>query len=341
MRDPTGQRRAFITGATGFVGRRFALALGAENRPLRLLVRQPDRLDPALRDAVNVEIVPGDLRDGDLLARAVAGCGTVFNCAAWLPGGEPGAAEAVNVRGVRGLGAAARTAGARVVHLSSTAALGSPQADIVDETTKPLPYSPYEVTKLEGERALLAIEGLNPVILRPPMVTGEGVRGGPLLKLFKLCRRGAFPAFGGRLDVEKPLIAVEDLLLAMLAAEAVEAASGPYFVHSNGEHTLKRILKTVGRLVGRERPWVVLPAAVARLGAALSAPVFKGLGREPPLTATRLDLFLADRRIDTGKAARDLAFAPQIRDLDAMLRPTYAWFVASGQLRAASSSPRA
>ena len=331
MRDAT-EVATFVTGATGFVGRRLALALRAKNRRLRLLVRQPDRLDPALLGAENVEVVPGDLRDGDLLVRALKGCGTVFNCAAWLPGSEPGAAEAVNVRGVAALGAAARAAGARVVHLSSTAALGSPAVDTVDETTEPRPSSPYEVTKLEGERALSAIEGLRPVILRPPMVTGEGVRGGPLLKLFKFCRLRAFPAFGGKLDIEKPLIAVEDLILAMLAAEAAEDASGPYFVHSNGEHTLKNILKVAGRLVGRERPWVVVPAAVARLGSALTAPVFKSLGREPPLTAARLDLFLADRRIDTRRAARDLGFAPEIQDLDAMLRPTYAWFVASGQL---------
>ena len=75
-----------------------------------------------------------------------------------------------------------------------------------------------------------------------------------------------------------------------------------------------------------------MPLPLATAAAALTTPLARLAGREPPLSPARLDLFLADRLIDIAKARRELGYAPHYRDLRAMLARTYAWYGMSGQL---------
>ena len=77
---------------------------------------------------------------------------------------------------------------------------GRPQTPWWTRPRRADPTSPYEVTKRLAEEGLLELgarTGLEVVIVRPCLIAGEGQRGGVLLKLFKLCRKGLFPVFGG------------------------------------------------------------------------------------------------------------------------------------------------
>ena len=170
------------------------------------------------------------------------------------------------------------------------------------------------------------------VILRPCLVAGEGKRGGEFLRLFRLCRRGLFPVLGGRLDVEKPLILVDDLVQALLRAAGRGPAGEVYLVHSGGRHTLGAILHEAGRLVGARRPYLRIPFSVALAAAHLTTPIARLLGRPPPLTPGRLRLFVADRHIVIDKAREVLRYAPEHQDLAEMLGRTHAWYTRTGQL---------
>lgn len=328
-------RPLLITGGTGFVGRHLVAALQAAGAAdLRLLVRGSDGWSgPAT--------VVGDLAAPATLAPACAGREIVLHLAAAMPGQpqEPrdlAGYRRVNVEGTLALARAAAAAGARrFVLVSSTAAMGRPPAGPVDETTPCRPASPYEVTKHEAEEGLLAFaaaSGLAVTILRPCVVAGAGQRGGMLLKLFAWCRRGLFPAFGGRLDRRKPLVAVEDLVQAIARAALCERRDGLYLITSGEPHLLRDMVDIAGRLVGQPRPSLHVPLPLARLAAAVTTPLASALGRAPPLSPERLDLFLADRMLDIGRARRELGYAPTHGDLEAMLATTHAWYVASGQL---------
>jgi nucleoside-diphosphate-sugar epimerase len=243
----------------------------------------------------------------------------------------------VNVEATLALARAALDAGAgRFVFVSSTAAMGPPAAPVVDEDAPCRPRSPYEISKREAEEGLLALRrdrGLPVVILRPCLVAGAGQRGGPLLSLFRLCRLGLFPVFDGQLEATKPLLSVHDLVAALSLAMAGRGRDGgTYFLHSGGRHTLREILEAAGRLVGRPRPWVTVPLPLARAGAALTTPLFRALGREPPLTPERLALFRADRRILIDRARNELGYAPRHADVGGMLGETYEGFRVTGQL---------
>jgi dihydroflavonol-4-reductase len=69
--------KAFITGATGFVGSHVARALAARGAELRLLVRSSSRTDN-IAD-LRAEVAAGDLREPESLKKAMAGCDFCFS----------------------------------------------------------------------------------------------------------------------------------------------------------------------------------------------------------------------------------------------------------------------
>jgi nucleoside-diphosphate-sugar epimerase len=175
-------------------------------------------------------------------------------------------------------------------------------------------------------------DGLPAVILRPCLIAGEGKRGGDLLRLFKLCRRGLFPVFASSLDTAKPLVAVDDVVQALLLASVRGRAGEVYLVHSGARHTLGQILEVAGRLVGNPRPYRRLPLLPAFAAAQLVASLARGVGRTPPLSPERLELYLTDRSIVIDKARRELGYQPCHQDLDDMLGRAFRDFARTGQL---------
>lgn len=333
--------RVLVTGGSGFVGRHLVAAMARRTgTDIRVLARSPQRAREALRGC-EVEIVAGDLTAPETFSEACRGTGTVFHAAAAMPGQAQAPStlagfEQLNLAATLNLARAAAAAGARrFVFVSSTAAMGTPKEPRVDEATGCRPTSPYEVSKRAAEEGLLALReetGIEVAILRPCLIAGAGQQGGVLLKLFRLCRRGLFPVFGGRLDVQKPLVAVEDVVQALLLAAAPGRPSGPWLVTSGERHTLREMLAIAGRLVGNPRPYRSIPLGLARLAAALTTPLARAANRDPPLSPERLDLFLADRAIDISRARTELGYRPEHTALEPMLARTYGWYVSSGQL---------
>src|SRR5215510_13167875 len=72
--------KAFVTGATGFIGGNLVRALLSDGRQVRALIRPgSDRRNVA---GLPIETVEGDLEDQLYLAEQIAGCGAVFHVAA-------------------------------------------------------------------------------------------------------------------------------------------------------------------------------------------------------------------------------------------------------------------
>jgi nucleoside-diphosphate-sugar epimerase len=343
-------KRIAITGATGFVGRHLASRYLERGDALRLLVRPssdlerlPEGVRHALRDGRTVELHEGDLTAPASLSGYCDGCDALVHAACAVKGtfdeSQESAAifETVNVDGTRNVAREAARAGVRMVHISSTAAMGPVAGGHVDESTACHPQAPYQRSKRQAELELLAMarDSLDVVILRPCLILGPGKVGGEPLRLFELVKRGLFPKIGGDLPQTKPLIDLRDVATATMRALECGESGEVYLIHSDGSHRLDDILEVVRRLVGSARAGIPLPELPLRAASygfeALAAlvPTFN-----PPLTPGRLELFLADRRISIAKARRELGFHPEHTDLYDMFGRTYIGYVRDGQLNA-------
>ncbi|HEX5580839.1 MAG TPA: NAD-dependent epimerase/dehydratase family protein, partial [Gemmatimonadaceae bacterium] len=116
---------ALVTGATGLVGSHLVERLRAGGWTVRALTRNPSAARGALA-ALDAEPVAGDVLDAQSFADAARGCDAVVHAAALITArGGWDAYDATNVRGTRNAVAAARAAGARLLHVSSVAVYGA------------------------------------------------------------------------------------------------------------------------------------------------------------------------------------------------------------------------
>ncbi|MBE8469916.1 NAD-dependent epimerase/dehydratase family protein [Streptomyces justiciae] len=169
-----------VTGTTGQVGRRFVPRLLAQARPgerVRVLVRDATRGEPFAE--LGAEVVVGDLRDAEVLGKAVAGVDVVVNVAAAFRGVPDDEARAVNHEAAVQLGHAALAAGVgRFVQVSTGLVYGTGRGRLLTEDDESRPggsmWGAYPESKARAERELLAMEGLDVRVARLPFVYGEG-----------------------------------------------------------------------------------------------------------------------------------------------------------------------
>lgn len=204
--------RILVTGATGFVGLNVVEALLKRGEHVVAFDAAP--LPAGAQSAFapfedRLEIVKGDIRDSDSVARAISGCDSLVHGAAITAGIEREQRDAhlivdVNVKGTTNAMNAARKAGVgRIVHFSSAGVYGDSAFDgsvLRESSTMPLPDSLYTITKYAGERIALrhrALHGLDLVCLRPGYVFGPwerntGVRDtlSPVLQVSVAAARG-------------------------------------------------------------------------------------------------------------------------------------------------------
>lgn len=169
-----------VTGATGQVGRGFVPRLLAQARPgerVRVIVR--DEARAAALTERGAEVVVGDLRDTDVLGKALTGVDAVVNIAASFRGVTDEEMRAVNRDAALELGRAAVASGVRRFVQTSTILVygaGRGRPHVEDDPTVPggPMWMTYPESKREAEQGLLALDGLDVRIGRLAFVYGEG-----------------------------------------------------------------------------------------------------------------------------------------------------------------------
>jgi dTDP-glucose 4,6-dehydratase len=171
-------RKVLITGAAGFIGSHLTEACLAAGDEVRVLIRYNSRnnrgwLEPKVTE--RVEVVAGDVRDADAMARAVRGVDTIFHLAALI--GIPYSYESplayvkTNVEGTTNVLMAAREYGVGNIILTSTSeTYGTAQRVPIDESHPAVGQSPYAATKIAGDQLGLSFHrsfGLPVKIVRP------------------------------------------------------------------------------------------------------------------------------------------------------------------------------
>ncbi|HVQ94731.1 MAG TPA: NAD-dependent epimerase/dehydratase family protein [Mycobacteriales bacterium] len=308
-----------VTGGTGMLGGHLVRRLAERGDRVRAVdLRQPASPQPG------TEYLVGDVRDGDLMARAAAGVDAVVHCAAALPSYPDAEIRSVIVGGTRTvLGACQRAGVGHVVHISSTAVYGLPDRVPTTEDAPIAPVDTYSTAKAAAEEVCqrYRADGQLLTVLRPKTFVGPG-RLGLFSMLFEWADDGHhFPVLG-RGDVRIQMLAIDDLLdgvlLALAAAPA--AAGGTYNLGATEFGTLREDFQAVLDAAGHGKRVIRLPAAPALA-------VLRLLGRTglSPVYGRLLSKLTADSYVSVERARDQLGFTPRYSNQDAVLR-TFAWW---------------
>ena len=167
--------KAFITGATGFVGGHLAAKLVARGDEVVALVRTPSKAGELNR--LGATTVEGDLNSAGTMTDAMKGCDATFHVAAGYKVGvfEDGCREMhdANIVGTENVLQAAVDAGvARIVYVSTIGYYGNTRGTVVDEAferTDKNWLTCYDETKYKAhEVAQRFIDESAPVLIAQP-----------------------------------------------------------------------------------------------------------------------------------------------------------------------------
>lgn len=279
---------------------------------------------------MDVERVPGDVRDPDAMRAALRGQDAVIHLAAHISvhaRDEP-LMQAVNVGGVENTARAALEAGVRrFVHVSSVHAydtwrLHEPLTEDHAKATRPaLPA--YDRSKAAGERALQAViaDGLDAVILNPVGILGPNDHRPSLMgTVLQEMVRGRVPVVpdGGFCWVD-----VRDVVDAVVAA-IDRAERGENYLLSGEKVTAIEFHRMSRRSMGQNSRAVRAPVSLLRTFSHVT-PVFQRFS--PAMHGFSPDaLHAIDARltVDARKARRVLGFNP--RPMAHSVHESIAWW---------------
>lgn len=317
-----------VTGATGFVGSHLLEALVAGGAAVRLLVRDPKKLPPAL--ASQVEVVVGDLGDDAALQQFAAGLGTVLHLAGLVRARREEQFVAANAVGTAKLVAAVEKNATqpRFVYVSSLAAAGpSPNPEGRAPEDPPAPISAYGRSKLAGERAVAGYGG-SWVILRPPAIYGP--RDRDVLQFFKMASQGWL--FYPRGERYATVAFVGDVVLAVLRAAAGPHSGSIFHLGEPAPYPMGVLLQTLAE-AGRVRARVVpLPGLIFRV-AGLVGDGLHLLGfHDVPMTSDKARELLARHWTAQTRSSLSALELPEAVPFRQGAELTWAWYRREGWL---------
>ena len=325
--------KAFVTGATGFLGSHVARVLADQGANLRLLARPTSNLKNL--QGLNADTTVGDLRDPASLEKAISGCDTVFHVAAdyrlWVR--DPNEMYRSNVEGTRALLDAARKNGVRrVVYTSSVATMGFTSdgrpADEESAVSLADMIGHYKRSKYMAEQVAMEAgrSGMQVVTVNPTTPIGEqDVKPTPTGRIVVDFLKRKFPAY---VETGLNLVDVRECAWGHVAAME-KGKSGERYILGGQDLTLKQILDKLGQITGLPSPTIKLPYIFAfAAGAVDEAITGMLLRREPRATVDTVRMGKKKMFASSAKAERELGW--KIVPVDDALKRAVDWFRANG-----------
>ena len=315
--------KAFITGASGFIGTHLARQLLQQNWQVSILRHKRD-----LEGLEGYQVFHGDVKDFHSLKDMFKGTDVLFHLAAALGASRINKKEffAINVQGTENVLKAAADAGVeRMIHFSSPGVFGSVKENkAVGEDHQAHPIDIYDKTKLEGERAALrfARKGMDVVVIRPGWAYGPGDN-----RTFKLIKAVAKKRFilVTKGNTQLTPVYIHDLIKGIMLC--AEKSKGGEIFHLAGPEVLsvKDVASIIGEAVEVRIPRFSLPLFPAKVVAWSMEKAFAFFKREAPLTMGKLGFFIHPKPLSIQKAKKELDYSPETNFQKGM-QTTISWY---------------
>lgn len=298
-----------VTGATGAIGPSLVNRLLDKGYTVRTYgLNHPA---PKLFNK-SVEHFIGDINDPQQLSRALIGTETVFHLAAKLHIENPDPSltplyHQINVNGSRLVAEqAAKASVRRLIYFSTVKVYGAQENCPIAETHPTTPQTLYARTKLEGERVVSEVSGLETTILRLAAIYGPRLKG-QWHRLVHAIGHGWFLPIGN-LQNRRSLTYVEDVAQAtVLVSEHAGAIGRTFNLVGYESPSMREIIEAIYHAFGKHIPKISVPGWLALVGASFADYGLHAVGKRSPITQESIQQFLRDE-VYLGTALRDLGF---------------------------------
>jgi dihydroflavonol-4-reductase len=323
-------KKAFVTGASGFIGSAVVRELLRDGVEVRVLIRGDDR---RTMDGLDVEVIAGDVLDARAVARGTVGADACFHVAGmnqlWLRG--RGDIRRIYEANDRGAGLVLRTAAEagceKIVHTSTVAVIAqregrhSHEDDIAIESSLNVHYAR---SKFLGEQRAseLAKEGAPVVIVNPSAPMGPwDVKPTPTGRFVLDFLRGKMP---GYMETGLNIIDVQDCARGHILA-AQKGKPGRRYILGHENLPIREIFGMLAELSGVPAPRFKVPKMVGLMAGFFSELKSRATGKPPNVPLAGVRLAMKPMFYDNSRAITELGLPT--RPVKETLRRAAAWFV--------------
>ena len=177
-----------------------------------------------------------------------------------------------NVEGTKNLAEQAVKAGVKRLVFLSTIKVNGESTDKINDTkifnnnSFPKPQNNYEISKLEAEKVLWEISsrtGLEVVVVRLPLVYGNGVKGN-LERLIKLVK-SRIPLPLSLVENQRSMLGIDNLIDLLICCIDHSEVSGKTFLASDGEDlSTPELIKLIASSMGKKANLFPFPISMLK-----------------------------------------------------------------------------
>jgi dTDP-glucose 4,6-dehydratase len=262
------KKQVLVTGAGGFIGSHLVEMLAAEGASVRAFVRYNSRGDPGLLRLIpdkkleKVEIIAGDLRDGQAIRDAVKGCQIVFHLGALISipysYHHPAQVAETNFMGTLNMLLACRDQGVeRLIHTSTSEVYGTARQVPINEGHPLQGQSPYSASKIGADKlaeSFYCTYSLPVVTVRPFNTFGPRQSARAIIPTIITQVLTQSTISLGSLETTRDFTYVDDTVIGFLKAAEANGVEGGVFNLGTGEEIhigdlANMVIQMVGRAV--------------------------------------------------------------------------------------------
>ncbi len=320
----------FVSGGTGLLGAHLLFQLTENSVSIRAIYRSDEKLkqterlfqyydpDNGAQRFASIDWIKGNILDIPFLEEVMEGCSYVYHCAALVSFhrrdfntlirvNREGTANMVNV-----------ALGKNVVkfcHVSSTAAIGGSEGDLIDEKTpwKNTPTtSGYSVSKYSAEKEVWRAieEGLNAVIVNPCVIVGAGNWNDSSLTLFRTLNKGvSFYPPGSNATVDARDVA--EIMIRLMDSDI----SAERFLCIGSNQSFQTLMEEIAEQLNVKKPTRKASRFMVNSARRILYFFFLFSSRRSSMTKETVNSLFGNRKYDNSKIRKALDF--KFRSLEA------------------------
>lgn len=320
-----------VTGGTGFLGSVLIKHLVDAGHSITATKRQTSEIPDFLKSSSLIQWVDADITDYFSLSEAFQDIKQVYHCAAMISN-QPSDANRlthINIQGTSHIVNLCIEHRARLVHVSSIAAIGSNKYGNPSNEEDKWEFDPkassYSIAKYKAEMEVWRgiMEGLDAVIVNPSVIMGVGAGKIASNALFDVVKKGLKIYPPGSVGI----VDAEDVANIMVSLMEDTSITGERFILNSANLTNKELLDKICLLMTKPKPTIAATRTLLSIGWRMAKIASILTRKKPVLTKESARAAAKKMKFDNTKITERIGY--EFKPVDKTLQQVYDTYYAN------------